>query len=304
MRKSFLQQQAITVLSQPKYALFLTAMLSVLPYMDWLAMSLIALVTLRHGARAGMHLVIPALCAQFVLASFSLPIGSAMLLVFANVVPCYLAAYALKLSTSWRVVSGIFLGMVAVGVITIHTFLPELISEQYVHLEVMLQNITANNSMNLIDFWQGKGVSPALLENYLLGVQAASMVFSSVMSLLLARSIQSQLFYPGGFRSEMMHFRGDKVSLMIGLLLLTFSYYGYFFAINCLPFVLLYFILAGLSLAAYLFSGFRPILSVLMMVVPMILLSWIVLPLYALLGALDSVFNLRLYLSTKTGKAI
>ena len=87
------------------------------------------------------------------------------------------------------------------------------------------------------------------------------------------------------------------------LLLLALAYSERFLAIDCLPLVLFYFILSGLSLGAHLFSNMRPLALTLLLVAPMIFLSWVFLPLYALLGALDSLFNFRLYLSKKTGKA-
>ncbi|MDF1646126.1 MAG: hypothetical protein P1U61_03960 [Legionellaceae bacterium] len=302
MQKGFFQQQALRVLQQEKYALLLATVLAAVPHMDWLALALMSLVTLRQGAKAGAKLFAPVMFVQVLVAVLSVPVSTAVMMSILHVLPCYLAAYFLKTTSSWRVVSGVLLGLTVIGVIILQGFSPELITQQYVHLEAALQSM-ASSQMNTLDFFEKQGISSLVLANYLLGVQAASLAFSAIVPLLFARSVQSQLFYPGGFRSEMLNFRGDKTGSMILILLLVLAYFEHFLAINCLPVVLFYFILSGLSFVAYVFSNMRPLALVLLLVLPMIFLSWVVLPLYALLGVLDSLFNFRLYLSPKTGQA-
>ncbi|MDX2346118.1 MAG: hypothetical protein QNK11_04525, partial [Legionella sp.] len=85
------------------------------------------------------------------------------------------------------------------------------------------------------------------------------------------------------------------------LLLLGLAYSERFLAIDCLPLLLFCLMLSGLSFGASVFSHMRPLALTILLIAPLIFLSWVFLPLYALLGALDSLFNFRLYLSRKTG---
>ncbi len=302
MRKGLFQQQALRALEQEKYALLLATLLAAVPYLGWLALTLMALVTLRHGANAGLKLLLPVMLMHVLVAVFSLPLSTAVLMSLMNVLPCYLAAYILRTTSSWRIVSAALFGLVLVGTILLQAFSPDFITQQYAHLEATIQNLSSGQ-ISALDFWLKRGVSPLVLANYLLGVQAASMAFSAILPLLLARSLQSQLFYSGGFREEMLHFRGDKIGFAVLVLLFVFAYLERFLAINCLPAVLLYFVLTGLSFVAFALSNMRPLALMLLLFLPLVFLSWVALPLYALLGAFDSLFNFRLYLSSRTGKA-
>ncbi len=302
MRRGFFQQQALRVLEQEKYALLLTMVLSAVPYMDWLALALMALVTLRKGPKAGFRLLLPVMLVHILIAAFSVPLSTAIMMTALSSLSCYAAAYILKTTTSWHIVSGILFVFVAVGVVILQTFSPEFIMQQYMHLEAAMESVGLSQ-INSLEFWGHKGISPDVIANYLLGIQAASLAFSTVVLLLFARSLQAQLFYPEGFRSEMLNFRGDKTAFALLMLLIALAYLGHSIAMNCLPVVLLYFILTGLSFSAYMFSNMRPFVLMLLLIMPLIFLSWVFLPLYVLLGALDSLFNFRLYLSNKTGQA-
>lgn len=302
MREGLFQRQARRVLEQEKYAFISAMILAAAPFMEWLALSIMALVTLRHGVKAGFRLLLPIMLVQVLVSILKLPLITAVFAATLSVLPCYLAASTLQLTTSWRAVSGMLLGLVVVGAISLQLITPDFIGEQYVHLESALRNM-ARSQMNALEFWQNKGISPHILANYLLGVQAASLAFSAVVPLLFARSLQSQLFYPEGFRQEMLNFKGDKLSFALLALLLVLAYYEQLLAINALPAVLFYFLLAGLSFTAYAFSHLKPLVLFAVLILPLVLLAWLVVPLYLLFGAFDSLFNFRLYLSSKTGKA-
>jgi hypothetical protein len=301
VREGLFQRQARRVLDNDRYALASAAILSVLPYMGWLALALIALVTLRKGWRSAGMLVLPVMVGHMLLALKSVPLSAAIFGAALNVIPCYLAAVVLGLTSSWRAVAAALLGLVIGGALFFQVISPDFIVSQYEHLQALIRSV-ASGQVNVLDFWESHEVSPLVLANYLLGVQAASLAFSAMVPLFFARSIQSQLFYPGGFQQELLHFRGDKTSLVVLVLLSAAAYSDLLLAINGLPLVLFYFILAGLSLAACLLSRIRPLGALVLLLVPTVLLPWVMLPMYVLLGAFDSLFNFRLYLSSKAGK--
>tara|TARA_R110002126_G_scaffold273866_1_gene418740 strand:- start:286447 stop:287367 length:921 start_codon:yes stop_codon:yes gene_type:complete len=301
VREGLFQRQARRVLDEDRYALASVAILSVLPYMGWLALALIALVALRKGWHSAGVLVLPALVGHMLLALKNVPISGAVFSAVLNVVPCYLAGIVLGVTSSWRAVAAVLFGVMMSGALFIQVVSPDFIVSQYDHLQTLMRSL-ASGDVNVLDFWESHEVSPLVLAHYLLGVQAASLAFSAMVPLLFARSIQSQLFYPGGFQQELLNFRGDKLSLAVFILICTSAYSDLFLAINGLPLVLFYFILAGLSLAASLLSRIRPLGVLVLLLVPTVLLPWVMLPLYVLLGAFDSLFNVRLYLSSKTEK--
>lgn len=298
IREGFFQRHARKILASERYALVAALILAAMPFMGWLAEALVALVTLRQGAKAGAKLLIPVMLVHTLVSIWSIPVSMALMLAMLNVLPCYIAAHVLRTTTSWRAVASVLLSLVVLGAMVLQMLFPAFINDQYMHLEAMLKSL-ASNQANFLDFWLRHGVSPLVLANYLLGVQAVSLVFSAMVPLFVARTLQAQLYYPGGFREELFNFRGDKISLIVLGLLMLAAYFEQYLAINSLPLVLFYFVLAGLSLGAYMFSNMRPLAAMAILVLPIIFLSWVMLPLYALIGALDSVFDFRSYLSSK-----
>jgi len=63
-----------------------------------------------------------------------------------------------------------------------------------------------------------------------------------------------------------------------------------------------YFLLAGLSLGFSVLARKTLMGSLLLLVVPLVLLPFVMLPVYVIFGSLDSLFNFRLYLPTGAGK--
>ena len=302
VQEGIFQRQARRVLENDRYAFTAASLLSVLPYMGWLALALVALVTLRKGWRAGGVLVLPVMVGHMLLALKSLPFPAAASDAALNVIPCYVAACVLAQTSSWRAVAAALFGLVMLSALFFQGISPDFIASQYEHLQALMHSM-ASSQINVLDFWESHGISPVVLANYLFGVQAASLAFSAMVPLFFARSIQSQLFYPGGFQQELRYFRGDKTSLAVFVLLFSAAYLDLVLAMNGLPLVLFYFTLAGLSLAACLLSRMRPLGVLVLLLVPTVLLPWVMLPLYVLLGAFDSLFNFRLYLSSKAGQA-
>lgn len=301
VQESLFQRQARRVLEHDRYAFASVAVLSVLPCMDWLALAIVALVALRKGWRTAGILVLPVMIGHVLVMLKNMPISAAILDAILNVMPCYLVAIVLGLTSSWRAVAAVLLGFVIGGAWLFQVISPELIVSQYEHLQALIRSGLAGQ-VNILDFWEAQKVSPLVLAHYFLGIQAASLAFSVMIPVLFARSVQSQLFYPGGFQRELLNFRGDKASVAVFTLICAAAYSGLLLAINSLPLLLFYFILTGLSLVACCLSRMRPLGVLVLLLVPTVLLPWVMLPLYVLLGALDGLFNFRLYLSPGTGK--
>ncbi len=87
VREGLFQSQARRALDENRYALASAAVLSVLPYMGWLALALMALVTLRKGWQSAGMLVLPVMVGYTLLALRNVPISGAMFSAALKVIP-------------------------------------------------------------------------------------------------------------------------------------------------------------------------------------------------------------------------
>lgn len=298
MKQGIIQTQLGKALESERYALILAMVLAAIPYMGWLAEALIAFVTLRKGAKVGVQLLLPVILVHTLLSVFAFPVYVALTIATLNVLPCFVAAWVLKKTKSWQQVAFSLFGLVVLGVMLLHLVLPSFIAEQFKHLEMILEGLSSSTT-EILGFWQQKGISREALANYLVGIQATSIVFSSLIPVFLARSIQAQLFYPGGFRKEVLHFRANKYGLFVFFALSIAAFNNVYLAMNLLPIVLFYYVLAGLSVGAYMFSRMRPLVAGLILIVPLILIAWVMMPLYFLIGIIDSLCNARVLMTSK-----
>ncbi|KTC65087.1 membrane protein (plasmid) [Legionella adelaidensis] len=291
----FIRKQGQFVLGKKQNAFLHTVFLAVIPYTDWLSLAVIALITLRKGIREGLPLLLAGMIAYFICAGFfsSLTIGlTNTLLTF---LPGFFAAITLRLTKSWRWVAIICLLQVSIAALCLQTFAPEYIEIQFQFIQHLLSEVQNDNFA--FDILMNRGLNQTTLANYLVGVQAVGVILSGISALMLARSVQAELFYPGGFKKEMETFRGDKIGLLILLVCLFAAHGGNVLAMNILPMLMVYFMLAGLSLGSHILYNKKPVTSLFLLVTPLIFLPFVMLPLYVIFGSLDSIFNFRSYLA-------
>lgn len=291
------------MLNNDIYALLNTVVLVILPFTGWLAASLIALVTLRKGFKAGAMLLAPAMIAQFIVLKTTLSVESAIIGCVLSYVPCYLAAGVLGFTTRWRSVACMLFVSVLFAMCLLHSLQPELITQQYLFLLETLRQLQFENILSLLD----KHTNPtdqAIFANYLIGIQAAGVAVSALVSLAFARFLQSRMFYPEGFKQEMRLLRAKKVDLLVFIVTLFAAKQHYLLAVDMLPVLMLFFIIVGLSL-------WFDCMAMKGMFIPMLVLSvglgffpQILLPVYVLIGLLDTLVNFRLYLGHRASKAI
>jgi len=297
----FLRNQALLLLGNRQHAILHAVILALLPYTAWLSVAVIALVTLRKGGREGSVLLISAMLAHFALSLMSLPPAIAVANTLLTFVPCFMAAHILCLTANWRAVAAVFFMQVVVAVGLLHVLMPDFIMAQYLYIQTAISSMQTESA--LLEFVNDKtGLNQLMLANYLLGLQAVGIVLSALSSLMLARSVQSKLYYPEGFKQEMLTLRGNKIGLLLLFIMLFAANQGSVLAMNILPVLMFYFLLAGLSLGFSVLARKTLMGSLLLLVVPLVLLPFVMLPVYVIFGSLDSLFNFRLYLPTGAGK--
>lgn len=297
----FLGKQGRFLLENDHVALVYIAILAVVPFAAWLSSAVIALITLRKGWSAGFKGLIVGVGIFSVLSLLSMPFLPALITSTIAFLPCYLTAGVLHSTASWKVAGFVLVLQVLVALVLLHWFAPELIMNQYQYIAKMLKEMAKESSdSSLASLLNDQNaLSQQIFANYFLGIQSVSIVLSSLISIGLARSVQSRIFYPGGFKQEMLSFRASGLGVILLVLAAVGAYKHDPLAISCLPILVMYYVAAGLSLGFSLFAKERGIGTFILLIVPLALLPFFMLPLYVAIGALDSLFNVRLYLSSK-----
>lgn len=291
--QGFFNRQAQMLLHNSRYASICAVLLALLPYVNWLSLVVIALITLRKGWQEGLGILVPVLMIYFAVSWVSIPIIPAIINTFIVFLPCYIAACILRFTCSWRAVAyGLFI-LIFLTALILQSVVPSFIQAQFLYMRAIIDQLP--NAKPVVEFLHGStGLDIWTLANYLFGIQAVSIVLAAIIPIMFARLLQSQLFYPGGFKQEMLTFRGSKIALLV-LLCVILTIKQSAIAINILPILLFYFALAGLSLSANALSykKFRGML--ILLIIPLLLLPFVMLPIFIMLGSLDSLFNLRVY---------
>ncbi|WP_131783071.1 hypothetical protein [Legionella gresilensis] len=293
---TFLRNQGQYILKNEICAFFVAAILALIPLTTWLSLAVIALVTLRKGVVDGAKVFICGIIASYISYQFNTNLGHAFSMTIITFIIGFSAALILRLTANWKIVIFGILIAALIIISLVHGFLPNYANEQYVLLLAALKEVDPNHMLvQLLESQQR--TNPNLIINSLLGIRVLSLVFSALGSLMLARGIQSLLFYPGGFREEMLAFRASRV----GVLLLIVAAFGVYqsnpIAISCLPLLVVYLMFAGISLFFNIMARKRDLVTIFLLFVPLIIVPYIMLPIYVFFGSLDSLFNLRLHLS-------
>ncbi|CEG57052.1 hypothetical protein [Legionella fallonii] len=289
----FIIKQSKALLENKQHAILCAVILSMIPFASWLSVALVMLVTLRKGAKPGFEVMLPAVIMHAVPLIMMVPLEIAIMNTLFAYLPSYLAALSLRKTASWQMVFGVFFIQAFIGFTMIQLLAPDFIMEQFNQFKNLLteykeyQRLLDNNS---------DGLSSFIMAQLFLGIQILSVIVSAVISLLFARSIQSKLFIPGGFRDEVLAFRSGRLSFLVLMAISIASYYEIALAINLLPLVLCYFLISGFSLAYYILARKNQIrVAVLLLLLVLFKPSFVLLA-YIVFGSLDSLFNFRLYL--------
>lgn len=181
-------------------------------FFAWVGAAAVALVTLRKGAGQGGYVLLWALLPAAVIA-----LGAADLGPITAIVGVYLGASCLRVSSSWP------LALIAIsiaGLLLAVLMNTVAVAQTQQIADLLAQLVTQMREQNPQVQMQAMSVSDVA---GLIGVINA---YTVALSLLLGRWWQSQLYHPGGFRTEFHAMRLAPVAvvaLVIGMLLLGAS---------------------------------------------------------------------------------
>lgn len=282
-------KQVKLLLDNQQYSYILVALLVVVPFMTWLAVTIVALITLRKGASIGFKAMTYGLLSfMFVTFLTKWPALPAIAVIFLTFFPCYIAALLLRATAKWEWVAYFMVGLTTLIVLLLNLKTPGFLIDQYHALQNMMKELQGNH-VQVTGFFSESSQVIA----YLLGIQALTFMISIISTLMIARAVQSNLFYPGGFKREILSFQAHPIMIFPLLLMLYGAYEHMPIAISLLPAWCFYFVAAGLSMLLSSFSTRSPILIFVLLLISMFLLPFVMLPIILSIGILDSFFHFR-----------
>ncbi|MBA2649943.1 MAG: hypothetical protein H0U75_10205 [Legionella sp.] len=290
----FIVKQSKVLLENKHHAIFFAMLFAVLPFASWLSVALVALVTLRKGAKLGSDLLLPALVIHTVPLLTVVPIESAIINTLITYIPCYVAAISLRKTMNWQIVCGIlFLLAFFVAMVTQSLF-PGFIIAQFDQFKTLLSHY--HDYQIMVKTASNEGLSNYEWAQLFFGIQILSAVIITICSLLFARAMQAKLFIPGGLANELLAFRSGRQALVILLSISLGAYYDLSVALNVLPLIISYFLITGFGLVFFIFARRRQFTVAVLLLLLIMLKPSFVLFAYVIIGVLDSIFNFRLYL--------
>jgi len=202
-------------------ALALVSLIPVLGMVSVLSGAAVALVTLRHGARQGLLVLLGAsllagIFMYFVFGTMVLGLMFALLLWL----PLLCLALVLRSSGSWSMVLDAAVALGITGITVFYLLVGDPLQFWQMALEKMLELMSSQGGM--AEMGQIQQQIPVIAE-WMTGMLTAALVMGLVLSMMLARWWQSLLFNPEGFQQEFYSLRQSKIAALTVLVILLFS---------------------------------------------------------------------------------
>lgn len=236
-----LHRFASYVMRGRRQAVIVGLLFTILPLFGWVSNAIVALVTLRKGAKEGAIVLLWIILPAVVAAS----LGNRWIIVYGIIggsLFTYVLALVLRQTQSWKVVLTVSMLLGLLAVLLVHLLIPninEIWLNQFNHYAVLVKN-QFNLAINLTQL--------QLFTRFATGFQVAFISLSVLINLVLARGLQSMLYNPGQLGSELESIRLSKWELLALLVILIVSSLRIALAQDALPVVVLIYVLAGLSI--------------------------------------------------------
>ncbi len=202
-------------------AFALTSLIPVLGILSILSGAAVALVTLRHGAKQGMQVLVGASLISSLFMYFTMgTLALGLIFVLFLWLPLWLLALLLRRTASWSITldAAVAMGVLVVVIIYIATGDP--VQWWTLMLGQVFDVMAAQNTTMELGLMREQ--LPKIAE-WMTGMLAGAFVLGLIASIMLARWWQSLLFNPGGFRQEVYGLRQSRIATMVVLALLLLS---------------------------------------------------------------------------------
>jgi hypothetical protein len=230
-----------------KQAILLALLFTFVPFMGWIADAIMALVTLRKGAKEGLIILMWELLPTVVVAVL---MGRSQLWPYVGMVIgsilVYLFALILRQTNAWAVVvqASMILGIVAV--LLVHASVPNIAQIVLKDITAYLQMADQQASLN----WTTASLKANIgwFVQIATGLQIALLLLGDLISLAIARWWQGILYNPGALKPAFYNIRFGWVAALILIGIVIAALFGDAAAIDALPVVLFSFVWPALSL--------------------------------------------------------
>lgn len=278
------------ILKGRRQSIIAALILSILPFLSWLGVAIMGLVTLRKGAKEGFILVL-----WIMLPSIALAIALHSPLAFLyNVLlgigVVWLLAVILRQTSSWLAVINTSVVIAVIFVSVCHLVIPNIAAlwlekfHQQWGLVKQFTEISDAAAQSTIQWMAMIGT----------GLQGVTMIATNLLNLIVARWMQALKYNPSGLRKELYRIRLNKLTVFIALIVGVMGLLGLPVAVDMLPIICIPFIITALSLLHYFASNSDyGWFWLLIAYSALIVLSPIMLGLFVGVAALDSLFNFR-----------
>ena len=221
----------------PKQAVIVAVIAAALPLMFWLSAAVLTLVTLRKGVGEGINVLVWALLPAIAWWVKLGDPGIVLVLVFS-----WVMAVALRQTISWEktLIAGVVTAFIT-GLL-----LPVLLPEVIQQLIDMAKEVYRQIDPEMVKQLSGE-LEPAFT-SLMVGSLATTYLAIALGAVVLARSWQSSLYNPGGFREE---FHSFKLSPVFSLCAVGLALFGPSISLNVVLLVLIMLVpltLAGIAL--------------------------------------------------------
>jgi hypothetical protein len=258
-------------------ALALVSLIPILGIVSVLSGAALALVTLRHGARQGLIVLVGAsvVAGGFMYFAF----GTAELgLIYGLMLwlPLVILALVLRKTGSWSMLLDAAAGLALLGIAAFYAVQPDPLQFWQVVMTQLLKTMSEESGM-VTELEAIQQQLPVIAE-WLTGMLAAGVVLGLVASMMVARWWQAMLYNPGGFRQEFYALRQSKSASLAVLLILVVSMFNLgkisFMAGDMMVTVVVLYSIVGLALVHSLVAmtgnqaGWLVALYVLLFIVP------------------------------------
>lgn len=202
-------------------ALALVSLVPILGVVSMLSGAALALVTLRHGARQGITVLLGAGAITGVFMYFvfgAMALGFVFLLLW---LPLLLLALVLRSSASWSIVIDAATALGLAGIVVFYLLTGDPVQFWQNVLSQMVELMSAQGGgMEGMETIQNQ---LPMFSRWLTGMLAGALVMGQILSLMVGRWWQALLYNPGGFRQEFLELRQSRLAAMVLLAILVLS---------------------------------------------------------------------------------
>jgi hypothetical protein len=239
--------QAEYVMRGRREAMLMALMWTIVPLMAWLGAAIMALITLRKGAKEGFLILLWTSVPNAVLAFVNPKAHMAFLIgILGGNLVVWLLALVLRQASSWRQVLQVAAVLGIIAVLIVHGSTDNITEHWYQMYNDYMRNVDKTSAMRVAEGkWQYMFQYLAKLTT---GICTVMLLLINLSNLFIARWMQALLYNPGALAEELLQIRLSRIfDVLLGLNIAAI-FLGIDLAWDILPIILFVYLLAGISL--------------------------------------------------------